>query len=83
MNDNPPISYTPVIWNHYSTSAKVLDACASLDDALSDLKAEGIDVSESKSAEVQSHKKYAEIEVEHKYGVNGVPYITYLYYQSI
>jgi len=80
---NPPISYTAIVWDNYSQSSKVLGCYTKLDDALSDLKGEGIDVSKDKEAEIQCHKKYAEVEVEHQFGVNGHPLCTYLYYQSI
>jgi len=83
MKDNPPISFTTILWDNYSQSSRLLGPYTSLDDALFDLTSEGIDTSKDESAEIQAHKRYAVVEIEHQYGVNGHPYVTYQYYQSV
>lgn len=83
MKDNPPISFTTILWDNYSQSSRLLGPYNSLEDALFDLTSEGIDTSKEESAEIQVHKRYAEVEIEHQYGVNGHPYVTYKYYQSV
>jgi hypothetical protein len=75
--------YTPIIWSQYSRSAKVLDPCKSLEDALSDLRSEGIDTSENVGSSVCSHQRYAEVEVEHDNAFDMHPIVTTLYYKSI
>jgi hypothetical protein len=84
MKDNPPISFTTILWDNYSQSSRLLGPYTSLDDALFDLTSEGIDTSMDKSAEIQSHKRYAVVEIEHQFAdINGNPYVTYQYYQSV
>jgi hypothetical protein len=72
------------LWDNYSKSSRLLGPYTSLDDALFDLTSEGIDTSKDKGAEIQIHKRYAEIEIEHQFAdPNGNPYVTYKYYQSV
>jgi hypothetical protein len=75
--------YTPIIWSQYSQAAKVLDPCDSLEDALSDIRSEGIDTSEDVGPSVCSHQRYAEVEVEHDTAFDMHPIVTTLYYKSI